>query len=88
MSRKGFMNKKISKVLFPIMLWMIPITAGVYAYGLSVHGLADYIYKQTTAPFLQNGVIVTHSQSKLTMITKPLQIEYQVLKVNNKPVKK
>lgn len=67
------------KVLFPAMTYLFPVAILVVAYSWSIHALGNYIYQQTSASFLENGVIVTHSQRKLTI--QPSQIEYTVLKV-------
>jgi hypothetical protein len=75
------MNKRINKILFPTLMWLIPITVAVYGYGLGVHSLTNYIYKTYSEPFLENQVIATHLQKKLATTIQTSQIEYQVLKV-------
>lgn len=74
------MNKKIGNLEFRVLLILIPVALLAYGMLMTKNVLADYVYKTYTEPFLQNGelVIKPHNQ-KLT--TKPLQIEYTVLKV-------
>ena len=81
------MNKIIFKVLFPLMVYLILITAGVWAYGWSINALGEYIYSQTARPFLAQTVIATHKQNQV-ITTPKLHVEFQVLKVNSQPVKK
>lgn len=66
------------KLMFPVMLYLIPITAAVWGYAWSINALGEYIYTQTAKPFLDLTVVTTVPH-KLT--TAPLQIEYSVLKV-------
>jgi len=62
------------------MLYLMPIAVFVVAYSLTVHALGNYIYTVTAKPFLAPGAITIppHHQKELT--TKPLQVEYSVLK--------
>lgn len=75
------MNKRISKLLFPVMLWLIPITATVWVYGFSINWLSDKIYEGTSksflaqslqaAPHLRNLPLTKESVGSLAPSVKP-----------------
>ena len=60
---------------------MIPVTLFVIGYSYSVAFATNYLTTTFTRPFLQNGVIATHSPKKLATTIQTSLIQYQVLKV-------
>jgi hypothetical protein len=73
---QNIFNKLMDKVGVPSLLVLLALLGVSYGMLLGKNAIINYEYNTFTAPFLQTGVIATHSPSKLATITVPLSVEY------------
>ena len=78
---QNLFNKLMDKIGVPSLLVLLALLGVSYGMLLGKNAIINYEYNTFTAPFLANGVMATHSPSKLATTIQTSQIEYQVLKV-------